>query len=715
MSKLLTRACSGACALLLFSSAQAGSIDPDLQQAIDDTTARLPPGQVDKVEIDVIVRFENPLDPVATSAPGFEHNNPNASKPNRGRATATLIRALKDNTAVAQQPVLEFLSQPGAISKVKNIQNLWIINGMSMTIQAGLIPELAKLDGIDTVGLDAAMSVPSTTTTSSAPGGWNLNDIGADVLWNLGITGQGIVVATLDSGVDYYHADLGPRWRGGNNSWYDPFGENPSPNDVAGHGTEVLGVMIGGDATGTSLGVAPDAQWIAAKIYDNAGNGSYSITHLAFQWVLDPDGNPATDDAPDVVNNSWGFTQYTGACDDEFRLDIQALNAAGIAVVYSAGNSGPSSNTDISPANEALVSAVGAVDDTWNVANFSSRGPSACSEGLFPEISAPGVNVQTAGLTYGGIFPTMVSYASGTSLAAPHLAGGLALLISADPSASLPDLKNAISASAVDIAAVGDDHDSGHGMLNLAGAYNVLTGGGGGSNPGSLQFDTSSVSVDETAGAVSLTVTRVGGSDGTVTADYASADGSANAGLDYQASAGTVSLGDGITSTVVNIGILDDGDAEGDEDFSVGLANPSGGATLGSPTTTTVTIVDDEPSGPADVDGDGYTTDDDCDDNDAGVYPGATEVVKDGVDQDCNGYDLTLVIDRAVYANRKDRIVVDVYSDLNENAALEAVGWGPLRWLRNKGFWRLKVEPAGGDPGSVTITGIEGSITTTLQ
>ena len=715
MSRLLTRACSGAVALLLFSSAQAGSVDADLQQTITDATARLPPGQAAKYQVDVIVRFTEPLDPVAVSAPGFQRNNPNASKPNRGRATATLVQALQNNTATAAEPLLSFLSRPGTIGKVRDIKTLWIINAMAMTVEAGLVPELAQQDRVDRVSLDAAMSVPGTSSASSAPGGWNLNDIGADALWNLGIDGQGVVVATLDSGVDYLHADLGPRWRGGNNSWYDPFGQNPLPYDAAGHGTEVLGVILSGDATGASLGVAPGARWIAAKIYDNAGNGAYSTTHLAFQWVLDPDGNPATDDAPDVVNNSWGFTQYTGACDAEFRPDIQALNAAGIAVVFSAGNSGPTGNTDLSPANEAVASAVGAVDQNWSVANFSSRGPSACTGGLFPELSAPGVSIPTTGLSYGGIFPTMVSYASGTSLAAPHLAGGLALLIDADPGASLTDLKNALSASALDIGPVGDDNDSGHGMLNLLGAYNVLTGGGGTSNPGSLQFDTGSVSVDEDAGSLTLTVTRVGGSDGTVTADYASSDGSASAGVDYTASAGTASLGDGVGSTVVNITILDDGAVEGDEDFSVTLSNPSGGATLGSPATTTVTIVDDEPGGPADADGDGYTTVDDCDDNDAGIHPGATEVVKDGVDQDCNGYDLTLVIDRAVYVDRRDRIVVDVYSDLNENAQLAAVGWGPLRWLRNKGFWRLRVEPAGGDPGTVTITGVEGSITTPLQ
>ena len=115
-----------------------------------------------------------------------------------------------------------------------------------------------------------------------------------------------MVVATLDTGVDLTHPDLAGAWRGGANSWYDPNGEHPTtPVDVNGHGTWTMGVMVGGDAGGSSIGIAPDAQWIAAKIFNDRGIATTVGIHLAFQWLLDPDGNPATADAPNVVNDSW--------------------------------------------------------------------------------------------------------------------------------------------------------------------------------------------------------------------------------------------------------------------------------------------------------------------------------------------------------------------------------------------------------------------------
>ena len=90
-------------------------------------------------------------------------------------------------------------------------------------------------------------------------------------------------------------------WRGGSNSWYDPYGQHPAvPTDMSGHGTWTMGVMVGGDAGGTSLGVAPEAQWISVKIFNDQGGATATAIHLGFQWLLDPDGDPATPDAPDV-------------------------------------------------------------------------------------------------------------------------------------------------------------------------------------------------------------------------------------------------------------------------------------------------------------------------------------------------------------------------------------------------------------------------------
>ena len=118
--------------------------------------------------------------------------------------------------------------------------------------------------------------------------------------------------------------------------------------------------MVGGSAGGTAIGVAPGAQWISARIFDDGGHSSVTAVHQAYQWLLDPDGNPATDDAPAVVNNSWTFTSL--GCHLEFEHDLQALRAAGILPIFAAGNSGPGTSTSLSPGNNPSAFAVGATD-----------------------------------------------------------------------------------------------------------------------------------------------------------------------------------------------------------------------------------------------------------------------------------------------------------------------------------------------------------------
>ena len=200
--------------------------------------------------------------------------------------------------------------------------------------------------------------------------------IGVPELWTRGYHGEGVLVATLDTGADVEHPELAVSYRGGGHSWFDPYAEYASPTDVSGHGTQVMGVLIGTDAGGSAIGVAPGARWIAARIFNNADVAQESAVHLAFQWVLDPDQDPATDDAPAVVTNSWDFAE-PNVCDSVFQPDIDVLRAADIAVVFAAGNFGPDPASSVSPANGTHVLSVGAVDASGTIAPFSSRGSSA--------------------------------------------------------------------------------------------------------------------------------------------------------------------------------------------------------------------------------------------------------------------------------------------------------------------------------------------------
>ena len=351
----------------------------------------------------------------------------------------------------------------------KNIdRELWLINALAVKVPPHLIDALVNHPQVDHIDLDAVikMSGQNVSATNSPPT-WNLNAVKSPSLWSEGITGTGIVIASMDTGVDGQHPDLNSSWRGGANSWFDPYSEFAQPHDGMGHGTQVMGVMVGGDASGESIGIAPGAQWISAKIFKDNATATLSAIHSSFQWLLDPDGDPLTDDAPDIVNNSWGSTSSLSTCDTEFHADIDALKLAGIEVVFAAGNSGPYEMSLYSPADYAEVVSVGSVDESMNVANNSSRGSSACSNGFFPNLVAPGVGIYTADLSYGlGTLLDPYTTVEGTSFSAPHLTGVIALLKSAVPTASHDDIRNALYTTALDLGAPGSDNITGYGLVD---------------------------------------------------------------------------------------------------------------------------------------------------------------------------------------------------------------------------------------------------------
>ena len=385
-----------------------------------------------------------------------------------GRAAGqeAVIRALQARANSAQAPVRALLDTRRSQGRVNQITSFWIFNGLSVTATADVIQELASRPEVLKLTPDDIQLAPLSPL--GAPPEQNLSVINAPALWNLGWRGQGVVVANMDTGVDIGHPDLATRWRGGSNSWFDPYNQHSTPFDPTGHGTWTTGVLVGGEAGGTAIGVAPQAQWVAAKIFNDAGQSTATAVHSAFQWLLDPDGNPGTADAPHVVNNSWSFG--APGCNLEFQFDLQALRAAGILPVFAAGNFGPNGSTSVSPANYPEAFAVGATTDSDQIYSDSSRGPSACGEAqtFYPEVVAPGVNINTTDL-YGLYFST-----TGTSVAAPHVAGALALLLSAFPYLTVDQQSAALSTTALDLGPVGPDDTFGAGRIDVLAAYNSL-------------------------------------------------------------------------------------------------------------------------------------------------------------------------------------------------------------------------------------------------
>jgi bacillopeptidase F len=394
---------------------------------------------------------------------------------------AGLINALKSKADATQGPVRSFLET----ARAKKIKQFWIINGIAASVPARLIPEIAQFPGIESVILDTVIHAPEVMPAEVTLPEWNIDRVRAPDLWSFGIKGQGVVVANMDTGVDYLHPDLYYRWRGGGNSWHNFFSSpansflcripgncsacelsSLTPCDLNGHGTGTMGVIAGGDAGGTAIGAAPDTKWIAVKMLNDKGVGSTSSAIDGFQWLFD-----LGESAPDVINNSWGFAP--GQCFSGLQSIIHTLREAGIAVVFSAGNSGPYPSTSVSPANYPESFSVGATDMNDLIAGFSSRGPSACDETVYPEVVAPGVNIRTTDLTFGGVFPDSYVNVSGTSFSAPHVAGAVALLRTAFPGATVSEIEASLSSSstATDLGKVGPDYTYGYGLINVREAF----------------------------------------------------------------------------------------------------------------------------------------------------------------------------------------------------------------------------------------------------
>ena len=448
MNLYVTRAVALALLSLSGSLARAGQIDPELQAQLKS----LEPDQ----KVDIIVTLDTQADVNSIT------------DSDRHLRRARLVDRLQRHSKRQQKSLLRFLTH-----RAERVQPLWIINGAAASVAAAWIPKLAKLPGVARIHPNATLGLPAPVGDSAAPPQWNLTAVHATDLWNLGHVGQGIVLANMDTGVDLAHPDLAGSYRGGSNSWYDPHSQHATPTDysgaVSGHGTQTMGLMVGGDAGGSFVGVAPGARWIAVKVFNDAGTAQESDFHMGFQWLLDPDGNPLTDDAPDVVNASFQ-TASAGQCDTRFNADIETLKTAGIAVAIAAGNGGTGGSS--SPANNPAGFAVGAVNSLNNIASFSARGPSSCDGTVFPEIVAPGVSVRTTDLSLGGM--ALYATVSGTSYATPHVAGGLALLREAFPAASVTDLEAALTSTATDRGLAGPDNSYGNGVMNLLAAYNAL-------------------------------------------------------------------------------------------------------------------------------------------------------------------------------------------------------------------------------------------------
>src|SRR5205085_6037357 len=152
-----------------------------------------------------------------------------------------VVQALRRRADADQKELRALLLQMRSAGTVQSFTPLWVMNAIAVTGDSAAINQLAQLPVVGSIVVDAIIQAPSRTfqtLATSAVTAANITAINAPSLWNLGYYGQGIVVANMDTGVDVTHPDLAAQWRGGGNSWYDPYGQHPiTPTDLSGHGT----------------------------------------------------------------------------------------------------------------------------------------------------------------------------------------------------------------------------------------------------------------------------------------------------------------------------------------------------------------------------------------------------------------------------------------------------------------------------------------------
>lgn len=362
-----------------------------------------------------------------------------------------LVDTLRATAEVSQAGLRAWLDAEGV-----EYRAFWIVN----MIQARLTP--AQLDAIAArreiaalrtnapiaVARPAEAGMPAPLSVNAIE--WGVERVRAPLVWAAGYTGQGIVIAGQDTGVRWTHNAIKAKYRGWNGTsadhnynWHDAVhgtgnatcpGDRPAPCDDNGHGTHTIGTMVGDDGGSNQVGVAPGAQWIGCRNM-NAGVGTPARYNECAQFFLAPTdangANPDPDRAPDVIGNSWGCPVSEGCtAGNEVREAIDNLVAGGIVFVAAAGNAGPGcSSIREAPATYGASFTVGSMTSDNDMSGFSSRGPVAGLAAIKPDLVAPGSLVRSA--TRSG--DNAYGNSSGTSMATPHVAGVVALLMSVDP------------------------------------------------------------------------------------------------------------------------------------------------------------------------------------------------------------------------------------------------------------------------------------------
>lgn len=362
-----------------------------------------------------------------------------------------VIREMKNKAENIHYWLQEMCSSRSLSNQVSEFRSIWVVNAVSMKATPEAIREIAVQPNVEKVMIDEPVQLLLETRGLD----WGVERIGANKVWQY-YDGTGVTVAVIDTGVNE-HADLKGRVVDGKN-YITP---GTAPRDDHAHGTHCAGTVAGNGTMGTQTGVAPKATIMAIKVLSSSGSGAWSNLWLAIEDTISAPGVK-------VLSMSLGG-RGDQATRDRLRLACQNAIAAGVIPVIAAGNSGPSAKTVGTPGDVPEVICVGATGSDANntIASFSSRGPAVwgTQEIIRPDVSAPGVNINSTRHDNNSY-----RLMSGTSMATPHVAGLVALVVQAKPELKTEQVKQILERTAKDLGTAGKDNIYGAGLVNAEAA-----------------------------------------------------------------------------------------------------------------------------------------------------------------------------------------------------------------------------------------------------
>ena len=387
--------------------------------------------------------------------------------PTKAERRDFVVNELKTFTEASQHDLKRVLAEMESHGMVSSVRSLWSANTLYFEATKPAILDLAQRTDIETITLntqhqwiaEGETPKPASDTRETTP---NITKVKADQVWELGYTGAGVVVAVVDSGVNYNHLDLADHlWDGGEefpHHGYDIVNDDDDPMDDKGHGTHCAGTVCGDGTAGALTGIAPEATLMCVKSIRGDGFGGAVNIASGMEW--------AVEHGCDLISMSLGMVGAGVADKEILRRTCEAVLDAGIVAMVCAGNEGnaflqmtyPVPNNVRVPAScpppyldpdqmanpgaLSCVVAVGAVNYNDAAADFTSRGPVTWQDTEFgdyaynpgiglirPDLCAPGVNIKSLDYENTSGYTNM----DGTSQATPCVAGIVALMLQKNP------------------------------------------------------------------------------------------------------------------------------------------------------------------------------------------------------------------------------------------------------------------------------------------